>query len=84
MLENRRHFAADLAATYGFISYNPNTGFISGSAIVMNLGNAAPDGSYTLRWFLSKDMVVNNADDIALKEVRLGNTPAPGKSPGCR
>jgi Ca2+-binding RTX toxin-like protein len=33
-----------------------------------------------MRWFLSKDLIVNNSDDITLKEVRLGNTPLAGKS----
>jgi hypothetical protein len=79
-LEARRHFSVDLAVNYGFISWNPQSGVVTGSAIVLNMGTSPPAGSYTMRWFLSTDQIINNADDITLKEVSLSATPQPGKS----
>ena len=78
-LESRQLLAVDLAATYGVISYNPKTGVISSTATINNFGTSAT-GTYTMRWFLSKDQVVNNSDDITLKEVTISNSPEPGRS----
>jgi len=79
LLEQRRHLTVDLVASYGFISWNPQTGAIASTAVVMNLGDTTPAGGYTLRWFLSRDKVVNNSDDIVLKEVRVSGGPQPNK-----
>jgi hypothetical protein len=78
-LEPRQLLAVDLAATYGVLSYNTRTGVISSTATINNFGNSAV-GTYKIRWFLSRDTVVNNADDIPLKELTLSGSPAPGRS----
>jgi len=47
------------------------------SAIIHNYGDAAT-GIYKIRWFLSRDQVVNNSDDITLLEATLSDNPMPG------
>jgi Ca2+-binding RTX toxin-like protein len=81
-LEGRRLLAgitppqADLAVEFAVSTYNPDTGNIDVVSTVSNFGNATP-GQYKLRWVLSRDQVINNGDDIVLKEATLGNTPTP-------
>src|SRR4051794_11874556 len=67
---------ADLAVEFAVSTYNPDTGNIDVVSTVSNFGTATP-GQYKLRWVLSRDQVINNGDDIVLKEATLGNTPTP-------
>ena len=78
-LEPRQLLSVDLAASFGVLSYDSRTGVITSSATISNFGTQSP-GGYKIRWFLSHDTVVNNTDDIPLKDVTLSGTPAPGRS----
>jgi Ca2+-binding RTX toxin-like protein len=66
----------DLAVEFAVSTYNPDTGNIDVVSTVSNFGTATP-GEYKLRWMLSRDQVINNADDIVLKEATMGNVPTP-------
>jgi Ca2+-binding RTX toxin-like protein len=79
-LESRRHLAVDLTATFAYGTFDPQTNTINCDAVVTNIGDAAPSGLYKIRWFLSRDQVINNSDDIVLKEATLGNSPLPNHS----
>ena len=79
-LEPRRLFAVDLAANFAYGGFDPKTSKVNCAATITNVGDAAPPTSYKIRWFLSRDQVVNNSDDIALLEATVGSAPAPNKS----
>lgn len=80
-LEARRFLAADLVATVDvgpqIISRFGETEIFRGSATVTNVGNATAFAFYNVRFVLSRDGTIGNADDVT-----IGNTTVAGTLAG--
>lgn len=81
-LESRRLLAADLAASMSVSSTGFKAGdVIAGTFTLQNLGNSTVSTAFKLRFALSTDTTLGNADDLGAIDVNVNQPVPPGTFP---